>query len=521
MGLDERAIFLMGPVVVFQWRNEPGWPVEYASANASEVFGYTAEELVRGDVSYGSLIVGDDGDRVTAEVGAAVASGAATFVHRPYRVRHRDGSVRWLYDSARVVRGDDGQVQCFLGYVIDITAHVRAEEEKRELERRLLHAQKLESLGVLAGGVAHDFNNLLAGILGQASLARRELGSTSGHLAESIDQIERLALRAADLTRQLLAYSGKGRFVVEPVDVGELVRDMASMLEVVISKKAALRLLLAPELPAVMADRTQLQQVIMNLITNASEALGEEAGSITIRTAVETCTSAYLEEAFGVKGLASGPYVSLEVSDTGVGMTPEVLGKLFDPFFTTKAAGRGLGMSAVLGIVRGHGGAIRVYSELGKGTSFRLLFPASDLPAVRAPRRAPADGWRGEGTVLVVDDEDEVRSVTATICERLGFRTARASHGGEALELFAQHRDAIVLVILDMTMPVMGGEETLRALRREAPDLPIVMTSGFNEQDAINRLAGRKLTGFLQKPFRVEDVEAALRTALEERMSSR
>jgi CheY-like chemotaxis protein len=202
-------------------------------------------------------------------------------------------------------------------------------------------------------------------------------------------------------------------------------------------------------------------------------------------------------------------------------MTPEVLGKLFDPFFTTKAAGRGLGMSAVLGIVRGHGGAIRVYSELGKGTSFRLLFPASDLPAVRAPRRAPADGWRGEGTVLVVDDEDEVRSVTATICERLGFRTARASHGGEALELFAQHRDAIVLVILDMTMPVMGGEETLRALRREAPDLPIVMTSGFNEQDAINRLAGRKLTGFLQKPFRVEDVEAALRTALEERMSSR
>ncbi|MBK9033795.1 MAG: PAS domain-containing protein, partial [Myxococcales bacterium] len=361
--MDERDIFVQGPVVIFKWRNAAGWPVEYASANAIEVFGHSADDFISGRVSYGAVLHPDDAERVGREVADATATGAATFAHERYRVRHADGTIRWLYDFTRVLRDATGAATHYLGYVIDITARIAAEDEARELERQLQHAQKLESLGLLAGGVAHDFNNLLTGILGQASLARQRLAGVPGGFRDALDQIDALTRRAAALTRQLLAYAGKGRFVIEPTDLTEIVRELEGMLAVVVPKQTALHLDLAPGPAMVMADRAQLQQVVMNLLTNAAESLPEGVGTVTVRTAVERCDRARLAScatAVGGAELTPGTYVTLEVRDTGAGMDAATVERIFDPFFTTKGAGRGLGMSAVLGIVRAHQGCVRV-----------------------------------------------------------------------------------------------------------------------------------------------------------------
>jgi two-component system cell cycle sensor histidine kinase/response regulator CckA len=513
--VDEGAVFVTGPVVLFRWRNEPGWPVEYVSPNAVEVFGHTADDFLSRRVVYAELIAPEDLERVGREVAGASGSDVESFVHEPYRIARKDGAVRWLYDSTRIVRTEDGRPTHFLGYVIDITARVEAEEEKRELERRLLHAQKLESLGILAGGVAHDFNNLLTGIVGHASLAKRALEASPDRASESLEQIDRLAQKASDLTRRLLAYAGKGRFVVGPTDVGAIVRDMASMLEVVLSKKATLRVSVDGGLPGVMADRSQLQQVVMNLLTNASEALGEGAGDIDVTVERVALDGEGLAPYDGF-GLVPGVYVRLAVRDTGCGMPPAVFDKLFDPFFTTKESGRGLGMSAVLGIVRGHRGAIRVVTAPNSGTLFDIVLPATTaLPIPRAPEPV-GEGWRGAGAILVVDDESTIRRLLARTVAAMGFDTIEAANGQRALMAFDERREEIVLVLLDMTMPVMGGAETLRELRRRSASLPVVMMSGYSEELSLEKVAEHPVSGFLEKPYRVEDVEAVIRRVLSE-----
>ncbi len=515
MPIDEAELFARGPVAVFRWRNAEGWPVEWASANVAEMFGHTPWEFTSGGLAYASLVHGDDIARVGAEVAEALASDADSFEHEPYRVCHPDGSVRWLHDSTYLVRDGD-EVTHFIGYVVDITARIEAEERRLQLERQLLHAQKLESLGLLAGGVAHDFNNLLTGVLGEVALARLELGATSDAVARGLDRIEILSLEAAELTRQLLAYSGRGRFLVLPVDLSEMVRDIATMLSVVTSKKAVLELDLHDALPAVQADRAQIRQVLMNLVTNASEALEDEVGVIAITTGVEELSAQALARDWLSEGLPEGVYVTVRVSDSGHGMSEEVMAQLFDPFFTTKATGRGLGMSAVQGIVRAHRGAIRVRSEEGRGSSFELLFPTTEEIAV-SPRPVVApDVWRGEGLALVVDDEPAVRQVAAAMLEALGFSVCSASDGAEALALYRQHRDEVAFVLLDMMMPVMGGAECLRQLRRANPALPVLMTSGFNEPEGLHPGEGARASGFIQKPYGMEALRAAVRAALDQ-----
>ncbi|RMG90495.1 MAG: response regulator, partial [Zetaproteobacteria bacterium] len=372
-------------------------------------------------------------------------------------------------------------------------------KEKQEQEK-LEHVQRLESLGVLAGGIAHDFNNLLTAIMGHAALARMK-AKPLDPVIENLAAIEQTSQRAADLCKQMLAYSGKGRFVVQPVNLSEMVAEMTRLLEVSIHKGVVLRYELAENLPAIEADVAQMQQVIMNLVINANEAIGERSGNIMIATGMMQADADYLKSVYVEEGLAPGRYVYLEVSDTGCGMDEETQRRLFEPFFTTKFTGRGLGMSAILGIVRGHHGAIKVYSEKGKGTTFKVLFPAAQSGAVSLKESQAVKAPKGEGMVLVVDDEDTVREIAAMMLEEAGYTVLQAADGLEAVEKVRELGDAIDCVLLDMTMPHMGGEEAFTEMRRICPDIRVVLCSGYNQQTATQRFAGKGLAGFIQKPY--------------------
>ena len=402
-----------------------------------------------------------------------------------------------------------------LGVAVDITELKQAAEERQRIEKKLLETQKLESLGLLAGGIAHDFNNLLTGILGNAGLARHQAPADWPGLPV-IAGIEKSALRAAELCQQMLAYSGKGHFRLQCVDLNELLRDTLPLLSLSVSKKARLHCRLAPSLPAIEVDVTQIRQVVMNLAINASEALGETPGTITLGTHRLRLDAGALAQAGLAGDLTPGEYVCLEVADDGEGMTPETQSLIFDPFFTTKFTGRGLGLAAVHGIVRGHQGGIQVTSERNRGSTFRIYLPAA--AGVPGPLVAPASdssAWRGSGRLLVIDDDASVRLVAAEIARQAGFIVDTAADGLAGLEAFQRQPEAYAAVLLDLTMPQLDGVETFRRLRQLKPGVRVVLMSGYNQSDAVNRFPGLALTGFLQKPFTVESLAAALRHAIE------
>ncbi len=423
------------------------------------------------------------------------------------------------FETSKFVVERCGKEPVLGGIGFDITERKRAAEERLVFERRLLQSQKLESLGVLAGGIAHDFNNLLLSILGNTDLALAKLAPESpvrGYLLS----IEQASQRAADLTNQMLAYSGRGRFVVGPINLSRLVEEMGQLLKTVVSKRATLSYRLAGDLPAVEADATQLRQVVMNLIINASDALEVRGGIITVATGVVEADAAYLQAVSVDQPLQEGRYVSFEVSDTGRGMDRETRARIFDPFFSTKHTGRGLGLAAVLGIVRGHHGGIKVCSAPGQGSSFKVLLPAScdreAGPAVAAAGddAAGAGVSRGRGTILLVDDEESVRATAASMLQECGFSVLTAADGLEALEIFRVRSGGLAGVLLDMTMPRMGGEEAFTEMQLLDPLVPVILSSGYSEQDAVSRFVGRGLAGFIQKPYRVRTLAEKLAQAL-------
>ncbi len=396
---------------------------------------------------------------------------------QPYEgfARRKDGSTfnaevrgRTLFHQGRPTR---------VTVIRDVTERRRAETEQRALAERVRHAQKLESLGVLAGGVAHDFNNILAVITNGVALAKRD-GAIGPASAAPLDKIAGAAERAADLCRQMLAYAGKAALTRVEVDISSLVAEMASMLEVSIAKKATLVRELAPSLPALLGDATQIRQVVMNLVLNASEAIGAARGAVRVSTGTGTYGAEVFARSAAGGDPKGGSYVYLEVQDDGVGMDATTVAQMFDPFFSTKFMGRGLGMAAVLGIVRGHSGAIDVDSTPGKGTRIRIYLPASagEQPRAVSP---PAVELRGEGVVLLVEDEPTVRQSTKLLLEDFGFVVIVACDGVEAVEVFRKEAGRIGAVLLDLTMPRMDGLETLRELRRIAPNVPVVLTSGY------------------------------------------
>ena len=407
---------------------------------------------------------------------------------------------------------EDGQPIGRQAICRDLTERLRDQAERTRLDHKIQESQKLESLGVLAGGVAHDFNNLLTTILGNASLAQMD-SPANAPAQPCLQQIEIAAERAAGLCQQMLAYSGQGRFVVKRTDLSALVRESAGLLRAAVNRKAVLDLRLAEHLPATIADVTQMQQMLMSLVVNAGEALGENPGTITIATGTIQATRADFAAAHLSPELPEGEYVFLEIADTGTGISPETRDKIFDPFFSTKFTGRGLGLAAVLGIVRGHRGAIRVTSEPGVGSTFRVLLPSTGTPSLQAEFPFPASSRR-DRLILLVDDEEAVRTATRRMLENLGYEVLTAADGFEAVEQVREAGPRLCAVLLDLTMPRMDGAEAFLAMRALQPALRVLLMSGFAEQQALARFAGLGLTGFLQKPFKPDRLRDQLTAVL-------
>lgn len=424
--------------------------------------------------------------------------------------RHEEGGQR-VFELHVVPLRDARRPVGWLLHLSDVTARVAAEEERRRLEEALARTQKFESLAVMAGGVAHDFNNLLAVIIGNAELARDEAGvtpRTAGYLA----QVVRAAESAAHLTAQMLAFSGHGRVSAETVALNELARQMSDLLKAAVPRPGVLELDLAAQPLWVAADRVQLRQVLMNLVVNASDALMGEAGFVRVRVRPASVTKEDLAEAVHDGGIAPGSVVLLEVADTGTGMDAKTKARVFDPFFSTKFTGRGLGLAVVLGVVRAHRGAILIHSEPGMGSEFRILFPMAEAPpaAIAAGRQG---GLRLEAahhkTVLVVDDEPDVLRITSKILQLAGFEVIEATSGIEALATFERQGAGIDVVVLDVTMPGLGGSEVFDRLRRLDPRIGILLTSGFDEGEVLATMRPTAPYGFLSKPFHAQELVAA------------
>ena len=486
--------------------------VSYSSPASSRVLGYTVGERIGTPAL--DLIHPEDRDLYVTFFGQLLQNPGGTRTLE-IRVLHKDGSARLM----EAVSHNALEIPGVHGIVVnarDITERRQAEVERQNMEMKVQQSQKLESLGVMAGGIAHDFNNILTGIMGHAGLALMHPGLELG-LRRHLQQIEDSANRAAELTNQLLAYSGRGKFQVGTLSLSRLVDEMASLLETAISKKAVLEHLYALDVPPIEGDATQLRQVLMNLISNASDSLGDRVGKITIATGV-MATDSLTHCLAGTP--PEGSAVFLEVSDTGEGMDEGTLDRVFDPFFTTKFTGRGLGLAAVLGIMRGHHGAIQVLSAPGEGTTFRLLFPGSDkIEALPSLRDRPPQNYQSHGIILVVDDEETVRSVATAALEHCGFTILTATNGRDGLAVFRAHEGEVRAVVLDLTMPIMNGDEVLADLRKgggPGATLPVLLSSGYSSDDVAENLQRRGVQQFLQKPYSPGELIGKIRACLGE-----
>jgi len=423
-----------------------------------------------------------------------------------------DGRHLWLAASHLRLPQPDGHDQ-LLTLVRDVTERRRFDEERLAIQRRVQEAQCLESLGVLAGGIAHDFNNLLTGILGNLELVRSQLpGQSRGH--EYIAQAGIAAKRAADLCRQMLAFAGRSPFVIQELDLNALVVRTAGLLSASLPRMVRLDLNLAPGLPGLRADPSQLSQVVMNLVFNSAEAIGDRPGVITVSTRTATLDEARYA-AVTAQDASAEIYLCLQVRDDGGGMTSEIQARIFEPFFSTKFTGRGLGLAAVVGIIRAHGGGLSVDSKPGQGSTFRIVLPALDRPVEPSPAEAPRTlEWRGEGTVLVIDDEELIRELLRTQLEGLGFQVLVADDGAAGIDVVCQHAGSIRIILLDLIMPRMDGRQVLGALRDLPGSPPVILMSGCSEEENQQRFAGAGASAFLQKPFTLQQLASRIRQVL-------
>ncbi len=508
--LQLRQVIDLVPHHIFAIVPSKGGRFIFANKSLAQVYGMPPEEVV-GKTQKDITPVIEEEEHFLADDFEVINSGKMKFI--PEEI-YTDpfGKIHYLQTTKIPFKAVGSNDPAVLGICVDITDQKQLEEQRKKIEQKLQETQKLESLGLLAGGIAHDFNNILTGILGHASLALLDLPAGSP-MRDRLSAIESSAQHAADLCQQLLAYSGKGKFEIRPVNLSSLVDEMLKILAATISKKAQIRHVRDEKILPIEADATQMRQVIINLITNASESLDGGKGVIEVRTGCVDCPGKDLRTFDYPSIVSTGPCVFLEVSDNGCGMDAETRSRIFDPFFSTKFTGRGLGLAAVMGIIRGHDGEIQVESQVGQGTTFKVFFPASPGAAYVEQKAAEDELLQLGGNILVVDDEEIVRSLAQAILERSGYKTMAAADGLEALALFRKHHSDICAVLLDMTMPHLSGEETFEELRKIEPNIPIVLSSGYSEQEANTRFFGRGLSGFIQKPYRASELVAKMKEA--------
>ena len=474
---------------------------------AERLYGWTAEEAIGQHI----LLSQPPGPTEFAHVLLSRLLGGEVVQHFELRRQTRDGSIIDVDMTAFPVYNEVGKTVGTASITRDISQQKLTDEALRQ-------TQKLESLGVLAGGIAHDFNNLLVGVLANAGFLREAMAPGDEAL-EYVQQMETAARRATELARQMLAYTGRGPVRLEEVDLNNLVDEMTHLLRSSIGKGVTVARASNEKMAHVSGDATQLRQVIMNLVINASDAIGDETGTIAIRTSVVDMDRAAITASGLSQDLRPGPYVMLEVADSGCGMDQNTLGRVFDPFFTTKFTGRGLGLAAVLGIVRGHKGAIRVNSEPGKGSEFRLYLPLSVTAAVEPPALHVVVPWSPDGTILVVDDEETVRIVASRALKMFGFDVLLARDGLEALDMVREHGDRLRGVLLDLTMPRMNGTQAFSELRKVRPNLPVLIMSGYSEEEALSTFGKHTPEGFLQKPFDLQSLRGEVRSLLERQVA--
>lgn len=479
----------------------------YYSAQWKAILGYEDHELPNLPDLLEKLIHPEDREYVSRALRDHHDQRTASY-STEHRLRTKSGDYKWVSSRGRATWDADGSVVRMAGSTTDIT-------ERKCLEAQLRQAQQMESIGRLAAGVAHDFNNLLTAILGHASFLKLRLPGDSP-LHVSLESIQKASSQAADLCKQMLAYSGQGRFVVERLDLNSLVNETASLLRVSINKKIGLDLNMAPQALLAEVDTSQIRQVVMNLVLNAAEAIGEQSGMISVTTTLLHATEADLAGAVFAPTKKAGSYIQIQVADTGCGMTRETLEKIFEPFFTTKFTGRGLGLAAVLGIVKVHGGFLKVRSEPGQGTCFQVLVPAIEATSglsIRAETGCESL-WKGSGTILLVDDEEQVREINSLLLQELGFEVRSAEDGARGLEIFKAHADEVDMVILDLTMPELNGAEVFEEIRKLRPGAKVLLASGYSEEEAVRRFTVDGLVGFIQKPFLLNALSAKLKECL-------
>jgi len=470
--------------------------VEMCNPAAAEVYGEVQDSMV--GQAMAELRGGKVGDPLYNEIISTIQRGKTW--EGEVRLPRLDDT-RLVARRAAPVLDEQGKVQYQIVVDRDIT-------KERQQQEKMEHVQRLESLGVLAGGIAHDFNNLLTAMMGHAALAHTQCDATA-NTHKHITAIEQACDQAASLCQQMLAYSGKGKFVTEPINLSDLIHDMTRLLEVSIHKNVTMLYELTPTLPCIEGDLSQIQQIVMNLIINANEAIGDRNGNIILATGVMQADSQYLNSIYFQKeNLPEGSYVYLEVSDTGCGMSEETKNRLFEPFYTTKFTGRGLGMSAILGIVQGHHGVIKLDTKEGQGSSFKVLFPAvADTQSTALPSaKQHVSNPYTHATILLVDDDESIREVTTMLLESEGYQVIQAVDGMDGVEKLQQYAKQIDCVLLDMTMPRMGGEDAFSEMQRIKPNIHVLLSSGYNEQSATQHFTGKGLSGFIQKPYTPESL---------------
>lgn len=498
------------PLIVFECTVEG--EITFVNQYGETALGRTLDEIRR-NCSVSELVAPHDRERAQ-EVLQKRLLGEEPGTHE-YDILRRDGSTfPAIVETRAIVEG--GTIVGFRGISLDVSERKEVERKRKELEEQIQQAQKLESLGVLAGGIAHDFNNLLMGVLGNADLTLMQLPEDLPQ-REYVEDIIKASQRASALCNQMLAYSGRGQFVIQPVSISEVVEDLHHLLESSISKKSHLRFEYGSKVPSLEADLTQLRQIVMNLVTNASDAIGDDDGEIVVRTGSRWCDEEFLKNTYLDDDLSEGEYVYLEVQDSGIGMDASVQAKVFEPFYTSKERGRGLGLSAVLGIVRGHRGALQVESTPGLGTRFLIYFPASELSSkslgedsdwpVHEVRSSPT-------TVLIVEDEALVLELAQRTLEYAGYQVLTARDGREGLEKFRAEAAEIDAVLLDLMMPHMNGDEVYREIARAAPETPVILSSGYTELEFSDRFSDANGPVFIQKPYRARDLLAVIERVL-------